>query len=184
MHKVLIINGAEQRKMAPGVFNESMVKSAQDLLSHYTEVKVSHIANHYDIKEEQEKILWADIIIFQFPVYWFNVPSTLKKYFDNVYEYGLFFGSSERYGDGGFLTKKHYMLSTTWNAPHEAFSYSNSLFSGKDPDDFLLAIHTTQQYIGMKQLPSFAAFNIVKDPRFGYWHTQWQNHLSQYIPTS
>ncbi|MGI0119785.1 NAD(P)H-dependent oxidoreductase [Zooshikella sp. RANM57] len=184
MLKVLIINGAEQRKMAPSKFNESMIKTAKNLLTSYSKVRLSSVANHYDIKEEQEKILWADIIIFQFPVYWFNVSSTLKKYFDDVYEYGLFFGPSEPYGKGGYLTDKHYMLSTTWNAPIEAFSYSKGLFSKKQPDDLLLAIHTTQQYVGMQPLPSFAAFDIVKQPNFSHWQKQWQKHLTQYINSS
>ncbi|MBU2712576.1 NAD(P)H-dependent oxidoreductase [Zooshikella harenae] len=184
MLKVLIINGAEQRKMAPGKFNESMIETTQNSLTSYTEVRVTHAASHYDIKEEQEKIIWADIIIFQFPVYWFNVPSSLKKFFDNVYEYGLFFGPSEHYGEGGYLTDKFYMLSTTWNAPIDAFSHTHGLFSKKHPDDLLLAIHTTQQYIGMQPLPSFSAFNIVKQPNFSHWQKQWQAHLTQYINSS
>ena len=84
MQKVLIINGAEERTIAPGKFNESMLMVAQSLLSSKAEVKITRVRDHYQVTEEQNKILWADTIIFQFPVYWFSVPSSLKKYFDDV----------------------------------------------------------------------------------------------------
>ncbi|MDE1463908.1 NAD(P)H-dependent oxidoreductase [Spartinivicinus poritis] len=181
MQKVLIINGAEERAIAPGRFNESMLAVAQALLLPKAEVKITRVKDHYQVAEEQNKILWADTIIFQFPVYWFSVPSSLKKYFDEVYAHGLFFGNAKRYGEGGFLTDKRYLLSTTWNAPAEAFSYINGLFEHTTPDDLLASVHFTQQYVGMKKLPSFAAFNIVAQPSVEYWQECWQSHLKMHL---
>ena len=31
-----------------------------------------------DIQAEQEKLLWADFVIFQFPLWWYSVPAILK----------------------------------------------------------------------------------------------------------
>jgi len=31
-----------------------------------------------DIKEEQERVKWAALVIFQFPIWWFSVPAILK----------------------------------------------------------------------------------------------------------
>ncbi|WP_163833559.1 NAD(P)H-dependent oxidoreductase [Spartinivicinus ruber] len=177
MQKVLIINGAEVRDIAPGRFNESMLTAAHRLLSASAEIKVTRVADQYQVVEEQSKILWADTIIFQFPVYWFSAPSSLKKYFDDVYAHGLFFGNAKRYGEGGFLTDKRYMLSTSWNAPIEAFSYTNGLFEHTSPDELLASVHFTQQYVGMRRLPSFAAFNVIAQPNFEYWEKSWQTHL-------
>ena len=100
------------------------------------------------------------------------------------YAHGLFFGNAKRYGEGGFLTDKRYLLSTTWNAPVEAFSYINGLFEHTTPDDLLASVHFTQQYIGMQRLPSFAAFNIITQPNVNYWQDCWQSHLKMYLLNS
>ena len=38
-----------------------------------------------DIKAEQQKVMEADMIIFQFPMYWMNLPAMLKGYLDRVF---------------------------------------------------------------------------------------------------
>ncbi|MGQ7155828.1 NAD(P)H-dependent oxidoreductase, partial [Escherichia coli] len=58
----------------------------------------------YNIKEEQDTFLWADVVIYQTPIYWFSVPGLFKTYMDEVYEYGLFFKGADEYGTGGLLT--------------------------------------------------------------------------------
>ncbi|EKU16338.1 putative nAD(P)H-dependent quinone reductase [Streptococcus intermedius BA1] len=35
------------------------------------------------------------------------------------------------YGQGGLMKEKEYILSTTWNAPEEAFNNSTAFFNGK-----------------------------------------------------
>ena len=31
-----------------------------------------------DIEKEQDKLMWADVVIFQFPLWWFGMPALLK----------------------------------------------------------------------------------------------------------
>jgi putative NADPH-quinone reductase len=45
-----------------------------------------------DVKTEQEFLLKADTIIFQYPLFWYNVPSILKEWMDSVFTYGFAFG--------------------------------------------------------------------------------------------
>lgn len=45
-----------------------------------------------DVAKEQEKLKKADIIVFQFPLFWYNVPSIMKEWIDNVFSYGFAFG--------------------------------------------------------------------------------------------
>lgn len=45
-----------------------------------------------DVKTEQEFLLKADTIIFQYPLFWYNVPSILKEWIDSVFTYGFAFG--------------------------------------------------------------------------------------------
>src|SRR4051794_6475783 len=41
-----------------------------------------------DVKAEQEKLLWADTLILQFPLWWFSMPAILKGWVDRVCSYG------------------------------------------------------------------------------------------------
>jgi len=50
-----------------------------------------------NVQAEQRLIEQYDKIIFQFPYYWFNVPSLLKKWFDQVLTHGWAYGSKSGY---------------------------------------------------------------------------------------
>ncbi len=45
-----------------------------------------------DVKAEQEALLNADIIVFQYPLFWYGVPSLLKEWIDSVFTFGFAFG--------------------------------------------------------------------------------------------
>lgn len=73
-----------------------------------------------DILAEQDKIAWADALIFQFPLWWYGMPAILKGWFDRVFVKGFAYGVSEdgrtlRYGDGK-LTGKRAMVVLTAGA--------------------------------------------------------------------
>ena len=46
-----------------------------------------------DVKAEQEKLLKADTIIFQFPMFWFKSPYLLSKWTEDVFAHGFAYGS-------------------------------------------------------------------------------------------
>ncbi len=48
-----------------------------------------------DIALEQEKLLWADTVILQFPLWWFSMPAILKGWVERVYAYGFAYGVGE-----------------------------------------------------------------------------------------
>src|SRR5688572_22145541 len=61
-----------------------------------------------DIAAEQQKLLWADAVIFQFPMWWFSMPAILKGWVERVFAYGFAYGVGvhdgdrwgDRYGEG------------------------------------------------------------------------------------
>ncbi|NOQ47433.1 MAG: NADPH quinone reductase MdaB, partial [Desulfobulbaceae bacterium] len=157
-----LINGHQAWEISPGKLNKSLIDIAREkFTAKGYEIKYTHIEDEYNVSEEVEKFLWADIIIFQTPVYWMSVPWGFKKYIDEVYMagYGKMFDDDGRsrseeskYGSGGLLRGKKYMLSTTWNAPLEAFTEADQFFEGKGVDGAFLAFHKTQQFIGLEQV--------------------------------
>ncbi len=123
-----------------------------------------------------EKHLWADVIIIQFPVYWFGTPWIYKKYVDEVFSAGLaqqrFLvddgrtrkDRSKQYGTGGKLQGKKCMLSLTWNAPEIAFENNDQvLFEGKSVDDIFTGTSTNYKFCGVEVLPSFSCFDVKKN---------------------
>ncbi|VFS20001.1 General stress protein 14 [Serratia liquefaciens] len=73
-----------------------------------------------DIAAEQEKLLWADTVIFQFPLWWFSMPAIMKGWIDRVYAWGFAYGVGEhsdrhwgdRYGEGTFVGKRAMLIVT------------------------------------------------------------------------
>lgn len=177
MEKILIINGHSTYESSPGRLNRTMVEvMIEELVGKY-EIMTSVLEEGYDIDEERRKFLEADIIIFQMPVFWFAAPAILKKYMEDIYQIGVFYIRAEEYGRGGHLTDKRYMLSTTWNAPAEAFSDSGKFFDERSLDEVMIGFHKAQEYIGMKKLPSFACYNVVKNPQIEQFKQNLREHL-------
>lgn len=73
-----------------------------------------------DIQDEQEKLLWADFVIFQFPLWWYSVPAILKGWFDRVFASGFAYGHGIGRYDAGGLRGRKAMLSTTTGSPQSA----------------------------------------------------------------
>jgi len=42
-----------------------------------------------DVKAEIDKLLWADALMLQFPLWWFAMPAILKGWVDRVFAYGF-----------------------------------------------------------------------------------------------
>ncbi|HSD08991.1 NAD(P)H-dependent oxidoreductase, partial [Flavobacterium sp.] len=131
MKKIFIINGGQKFGHSGGRFNETMAKATADFFSNNNfEIKTTDINNEYNPAEEVEKFVWADVIIYHTPIWWFQVPHGLKKYIDVVFTEGHNKGiyksdgrSSKNpkinYGTGGMLHGRKYMVTTSWNAPKE-----------------------------------------------------------------
>ena len=51
-------------------------------------VRVSNVNDEFDPMEEAENFKWADVIVYHFPVWWFQVPNRLKFYIDEVFTAG------------------------------------------------------------------------------------------------
>ncbi|MBD5422996.1 MAG: NAD(P)H-dependent oxidoreductase [Mycoplasma sp.] len=187
MRNVLIIQANYQ--FAPnmgGELNKIVVKKMEEILKDKGyNVTINDITKGYDPKEEVKKISNNDYIIFQYPIWWFNTPWELKKWVDIVFmnAQGILWENdgrtssnpNKKYGSGG-LTNKKYMLSTTWNAPKEAFSPDQFLIN----EDYILSnMHKACQFLGMTKIDSFMCNDVVKNPNMDYYLKSLQEHLDK-----
>nr|XP_024425526.2 ribosyldihydronicotinamide dehydrogenase [quinone]-like [Desmodus rotundus] len=105
-----------------------------------------------DIIDEQKKVQEADLVIFQFPLYWFSiVPAILKGWMDRVLCQGFAFDLPGFY-NSGFLKDKLALLSITTGWGGTAEMYTKTGVSG-DLKYFLWPIqHGTLHFCGFKVL--------------------------------
>ncbi|WP_392565394.1 NAD(P)H-dependent oxidoreductase [Utexia brackfieldae] len=188
--KVLLINGSQTFAHSGGKLNTTLHKAAVKTLQQLGhEIKETHVEQGYDNTQEVDKILWADLIIYQMAGWWMGTPWQMKKYMDDVYTQG--YGSiykddgrtrsdpNKQYGSGGLLQGRKYMLSVTWNAPLEAFNEFGNFFDGRGVDGVYFAFHKSQQFIGLSALPSFMANDVIKDLHLEQILSDYQAHLTK-----
>lgn len=65
-----------------------------------------------DIAAEQAKAAWADLVIFQYPMWWFMPPAILKGWFDRVFTRGFGYLPGRKY-DSGLMRGKTAMVTVT-----------------------------------------------------------------------
>ncbi len=97
----------------------------------------------------------ADIVIFQFPMWWYGPPAILKGWFDRVMLFGEAYSSEQRY-DRGVFRGRDAILSVTTGSPRDVFS------PGRDGDVefFLWPIHYTLHYLGFTVWPAHVCYGI------------------------
>lgn len=171
MKKALILSGHQHYDgVAEGGLTKSIINKASEFFKENDfEVKYTYIDNGYDIEEEKEKLVWADFIFFQHPVYWMGVPWITKKYFDEVLTAGVHYANdgrsredaSKKYGSGGLLKGK-YMISLTYNCPTSEFSNRDGYFDGLSLDEANISTHKIFQFLGLTPLKTYSVHDIFK----------------------
>jgi len=109
-----------------------------------------------EIHREIERLERADLVIFQFPLWWHGQPAMLKGWFDRVLVNGGLYTSAMRY-DRGYFCGKRAICSVTTGAPASAFGPGAR---GGDIDHLLWPLHYSLHYVGFSVLPPFLAFGI------------------------
>ncbi|GAA4847520.1 NAD(P)H-dependent oxidoreductase [Algivirga pacifica] len=194
MKKVLIINAHQYYPFSEGKWNETLVNKATKLLTAKGyEVKLTTMKDEYDVEEEVSKHEWADVILLQSPINWMGIPWSFKKYMDEVYTTGMMGRlcngdgrtseePKKNYGTGGLLTDSKYMLSLTFNAPAESFENEDEwFFEGKSVDDLMLPMHLNFKFFGMKALPTFSSYDVMKNPTIEEDLVRFEEHIQRYL---
>lgn len=107
-----------------------------------------------DIETEQKKLLDADVLIFEFPFWWYSCPSAMHNYLEKVFTRGF------AYGEGGqALQETKFILSFTTGGNREA--YTKDGYQHYDIRDFMPQFIAMANLTGMKLADTIVSYGMV-----------------------
>lgn len=102
-----------------------------------------------EIESEIAKMEWCDLMLWQFPLWWFGLPAIFKGWVDRVFAMGRTYGGG-RYYESGVFRGKRALLSLTTGSTEDA--YRQEGFNG-DISGILRPIHRGMlQFVGFDVL--------------------------------
>ena len=104
---------------------------------------------------EQARLMEHDIIVFQFPLYWYSTPSILKEWQDLVLQLGFAYGH-----DGNKLAGKRMQLAITAGGSSEA--YTKDGYQAHPIRAFLTPLEQTASLCGMIFPAPYVLFSALK----------------------
>lgn len=130
MKKVLIISG--HTNLSTSVANKTILDTVHKRLPEVEITKLDELYPDFkiDVDTEQKRLVKADIIVLEFPVFWYSAPSLLERWMEETFQHGFSHGST-----GDKLKGKKLVLSFTTGAPESMYSHDGPM--GYTIDDFL-----------------------------------------------
>lgn len=146
MKNILIVSG--HTDLNNSVANKNILNELKENVPNIEFDILSELYPDYkiDVDKEQEKLLGADIIVLQYPVFWYSMPSLLEKWMEDVFKHGFSHGST-----GDKLKGKKLIVSLTTGAPEETYTNIN---------DFLNPIKATCKLCQMEYVDSIVTYGV------------------------
>jgi NAD(P)H dehydrogenase (quinone) len=110
-----------------------------------------------DIQAELDKLLWADLLILNFPIFWFSAPAMLKGWIDRVLVSGVCYGGKRFYDQGGLAGKKALVTVTLGGREH---MFGEGAIHGPLEDMLRPILRGTLAYVGFDVLEPFVAWHV------------------------
>ena len=125
------------------------LKQMQDVTFH--DLYDVYPESYINVKHEQKLVEEHDVIVFQFPLFWYSTPSILKEWQDLVLEHGWAFGS-----EGNALKDTLFLCSITAGGPEAAYQVGG--FHNHTINQLIAPLRQTAVLCKMIPLPPFVVF--------------------------
>lgn len=126
----------------------------------FVDLYAEYPRSNIDIDREQQRLLDHDVILFQFPLFWYSTPSLIKEWQDLVLEHGFAYGVG-----GDKLADKRMMLAITTAGPEDA--YAQDGYQHFPLRTFLTPLEQTARLCKMHFTPPYVLFSSLKAPGDG-----------------
>lgn len=183
MKKILIINGHPDKESFNYAISESYKSGAISSGAEIEELKIAELTFNPnlqfgyrkrtelepDLINAQEKIKWADHLVWIYPVWWGSVPAIMKGFIDRVFLPGFAF--KKREGSvwwDKYLTGKSARLICTLDQPAWYYKW----FNGNPSHNAMKKL--TMQFVGVKKvkITTIGPLRLSKDKFRKNWLTK------------
>lgn len=110
-----------------------------------------------DIRGEIEKVEWCDMLILNFPIFWFSAPAILKGWIDRVFASGRFYGGKRFYDKGGMQGKTALATITLGGQPH---MFGPDAIHGEMDTMLRPILRGALAYCGFTVIPPYVAYHV------------------------
>jgi len=177
MENILIVSG--HTDLNNSVANKNILNQLKEKLPNAEFDLLSELYPNYqiDIEKEQNKLLKADIIVLQYPLFWYSMPSILERWLEEVFKHEFSHGST-----GDKLKGKKLIVSLTTGAPEEAYSKEGRM--GHEIDDFLNPIKVTCKECQMELLGIVKTYGVsyqIRNKKSNEIIIKTNNHVEELI---
>jgi NAD(P)H dehydrogenase (quinone) len=158
-HNVLISDLYEMRFNPVASANDFRGRANEEYMMYALEQRHADANNLLapDIKAELNRVVWADLIIFNFPIYWFSMPAIMKGWIDRVFVSGRCYGGMRFYDRGGLKGKKALISLTLGGQPH---MFDHDGVHGPLTEMLRHLLRGTLGYLGFHVLPPFVGWHV------------------------
>jgi NAD(P)H dehydrogenase (quinone) len=106
-----------------------------------------------EVSIEIEKLRACEMLILQFPVWWFSMPGILKGWIDRVFAYGF------AYGPAASLSGRKAMVVATTGGPADSYTAATR----GTVDDYLKHLLVgSLAFCDMEVLPTFVGYGVAR----------------------
>lgn len=110
-----------------------------------------------DILRELDKLMASELLVLNFPIYWFSVPAILKGWLDRVLVSGVCYGGRRFYDQGGLAGKRALVAATLGGRPH---MFGPDAIHGPIETMLTPLLRGTLAYTGMGVIEPFFGWHI------------------------
>ena len=142
-----------EQSLANAAILAEVEKAGLDL----TVENLAETCGQWDIAAEQEKVKAADVLVFQFPFYWYSYPALLKKWVEEVLAHGFAYGST-----GTALKGKDFFLSFTTGGAKD--TYRPGGVQNRPVEEYLYNFDQLALFTGMKAHAPFVTYGCMYVP--------------------
>ncbi|MDR2007579.1 MAG: NAD(P)H-dependent oxidoreductase [Alphaproteobacteria bacterium] len=157
MSKVLVISG--HPNLEESYTNKIIINNIAKNIADVEIRRLDILYPNYkiDVAAEQNALIKADIIVLQFPFYWYSMPALLKKWMDDVFTFNFAYGPQ-----GDKLMGKDFIVSITVGGPEE--SYTPLSYNHFRINEFLKPLEQTAYLAGMNYQTPIVSHRMIYIP--------------------
>ncbi len=112
-----------------------------------------------ELRKEMDKLIAADVLNFNFPLWWFGFPAIMKGWVDRVMAYGVAYGGDYGFREQGRFAGKRAFVTITTGSPAKAYQADGA--NKRSMDEILRNAHEgIFGLVGYEVLDPFIAYGV------------------------